>query len=306
PVLDYRDVLDSLGIIGGYDIYEPAIYGIPDSTVLPSYSSVVWNGDWGYGTILTKESAGNVLYDYMVNGGNIFFGSDEILGLWDGWSNVSYSPGEFPYDVLKVTYIYNDINYDSVYGVTGDTISDGIIAGMTFPVTNWNDEVDIDASAIAIFTDAAATTIRGLRWDDANNKVVFIPFMYVSLPKNIQITVMRNVLTWFGIQTGISMDDNEGATIPRIFALSQNRPNPFNKRTTICYSIPRKTNVTLRIYNAAGQLVRTLVNGNEEPGYKNVIWNGLDKNNKRVAQGVYFYRLTAGSFIATKKVLVLR
>ncbi|MCK4576352.1 T9SS type A sorting domain-containing protein, partial [candidate division WOR-3 bacterium] len=117
---------------------------------------------------------------------------------------------------------------------------------------------------------------------------------------------MRNVLTWFGIQTGISTDEKGVENIPRIFSLSQNIPNPFNKRTTICYSIPRKTNVTLKIYNAAGQLVRTLVNGKEEPGYKNVIWNGLDRNNRRVAQGVYFYKLSAGNFRATKKVLVLR
>ncbi len=306
PVLDYRDVFDSLGIIGGYDIYEPAIYGMPDSTVLPAYSAVIWNGDWGYWTILTKESAGNVLYDYMVNGGNIFFNSDEILGLWDSWSNVNYYPGEFPYDVLKVDHIYNDINYDYVYGVPGDTISSGINTGMSFPLTNWNDEVEILAIADSIFTDVSGSTIRGVKWEDANNKVVFIPFMYVSLPKSVQITVMRNVLTWFGIQTGISTDEKGVENIPRIFSLSQNIPNPFNKRTTICYSIPRKTHVTLRIYNAAGQLVRMIVNGIEEPGYKNVIWNGLDKNNKRVAQGVYFYRLTAGSFRATKKVLVLR
>ncbi|GAH89296.1 unnamed protein product, partial [marine sediment metagenome] len=90
PVLDYVDVFDSLGIIGGFDVYEPSIYGMPDSTVLPAYSAVIWNADWGYWTILTKESAGNVLYDYMLQDGNIFFNSDEILGLWDSWSNVNY------------------------------------------------------------------------------------------------------------------------------------------------------------------------------------------------------------------------
>ncbi len=306
PVLDYRDVLDSLAITGGYDVYEPAIYGIPDSTVLPSYSSVIWNGDWGYGTILTKESAGNVLYDYMVNGGNIFFNSDEILGNWDGWVNVDYVPGEFPYDVLGVTHIYNDICYDSVYGVTGDPISDGIIAEMTFPLTNWNDEVDIDTNVVSIFTDAAATTCRGLRWDDVDNKVVFLPFMYVSLPKSDQITVLGNVLSWFGTKVKFSSDDKEVTSMPKVFGLSQNRPNPFSRRTNILYSIPRKTHVSLRIYNTAGQLVRTLVNSNEEPGYKTVFWDGLDKNNKRVAQGVYFYRLTAGNYRATKKILIVR
>ena len=304
--LDYVDVLDSLSISGGYDVYDPAIQGAPDSTVLPSYSSVIWNGDWGYGTILTKESDGNVLYDYMLSGGNIFFNSDEILGLWDGWSDVDYVEGEFPYDVLKVNHIYNDVCYDSIYGVTGDTISDGIVAEMTFPVTNWNDEVDIDASATEIFTDASATTIRGLRWDDADNKVVFIPFMYVSLPKTDQITILGNALTWFGATIRFSSDDVKDTNIPMIFALSQNRPNPFNRKTNILYSIPSVANVSLKIYNAAGQLIKTLVDGTEEPGYKSVSWDGLDRNNKRVAQGVYFYKLSTGNFRATKKLLIVR
>ncbi len=306
PVLDYQDVLDSLSITGGYDVYDPATYGIPDPSVLANYGSVVWNGDCGYGTILTKESAGNVLYDYMVNGGNIFFNSDEILGLWDGWSNVAYSPGEFPYDVLGVTYIYNDISYDSVYGVTGDPITSGVVAELTHPLTNWDDEVDIDTNVVSIFTDAAATTCRGLRWDDVDNKVVFLPFMYVSLPKSDQITVLGNALSWFGTKVKFSSDDKEVTSMPKVFGLSQNRPNPFSRRTNILYSIPRKTHVSLRIYNTAGQLVRTLVNSNEEPGYKTVFWDGLDKNNKRVAQGVYFYRLTAGNYRATKKLLIVR
>jgi len=306
--LDYMDVLDSLGISGGYDVYDPAVQGVPDATVLPSYSTLVWNGDCGYGTILTKESDGNVLYDYMISGGNIFFNSDEILGLWDGWSDVDYVEGEFPYDVLKVNHIYNDVCYDSVYGVTGDIISDGIIAEMTFPPTetNWNDEVGIDTSATEILTDILATTIRGLRWDDADNKVVFIPFMYVSLPKTDQITILGNALTWFGTTLRFSSDDVIDTDIPKIFALSQNRPNPFNRRTNILYSIPSVANVSLKIYNAAGQLIRTLVDGTEEPGYKSVSWDGLDRNNKRVAQGVYFYKLSTGNFRATKKLLIVR
>jgi len=305
-LLDYQDVLDSLGITGGYDVYDPIVYGTPDSTVFPNYNAIIWNGDYGYGTILTKTSAGNVLYDYMSKGGNIFFNSDEILGLWDGWANVAYASGDFPYDVLKVNYIYNDVCYDPVYGITGDPISDGIVAEETFPLTNWNDEIGIEPSAIAIFTDAGATTVRGVRWEDTSNKVVFLPFMYVSLPKSDQITVMGNVLTWFGAAIKITSEDKETPNMPKVFALSQNRPNPFKNRTNILYSIPKKSNVSLRIYNSAGRLVKTLVSGVEEPGYKSVLWNSSDNNNKRVAQGVYFYKLSAGNFRATKKLLVLR
>ena len=304
PVLDYQDVLDSLNIPGGYDVYDPAVYGVPDATVLAFYNAVVWNGDWGYGSILTKESSGNVLYDYMLNGGNIFFNSDEILGLWDGWANVDYVPGEFPYDVLQVNHIYNDICYDSVYGVSGDPVSNGIVAEMTFPLTNWNDEVGILPTADSIFTDAAGATVRGVKWSDATNKVIFLPFMYVSLPKSVQIQVLGNSLTWFGTKFKFSSDDAN--SIPRVFALSNNFPNPTKGRTNIQYSIPKQTHVTLKIYNAAGQLIRTLINGTEEPGYKTVVWDGFNKNNRQVAAGVYFYNLSAGNFRATKKLLIVR
>jgi hypothetical protein len=306
-VLDYMDVLDSLSISGGYDLYDPLLYGQPDSTFtafLASYTAVVWNGDWGYGTMLTKESATNVLYDYMMAGGNIFFNSDEILGLWDGWSDVDYYPGEFPYDVLQVDHIYNDICYDSVYGVTGDPISDGIIAEMTFPLTNWNDEVGILGTATAFFTDAGATTIRGVRWEDTDNRVVFCPFMYAALPKADQIAVLGNSLTWFG--TKFKYTEKDKGTTPLVFALSQSSPNPCKDRTTISYAIPKESHVTLSIFNAAGQLVRTLVNGQQEPGFRTIVWNGQDRNNRTVAQGVYFYRLTADNYTATRKLLIVR
>ncbi len=307
PALDYMDVLDSLAITGGYDLYDPVLYGQPDATFtafLASYPSIVWNGDAGYGTMLTKESATNVLYDYISGGGNLFFNSDEILGLWDGWSNVAYVAGEFPYDVLQVDYIYNDVCYDSVYGVTGDPLTDGIIAEMTFPITNWNDEVDILPSATAIFTDAGATTVRGVRWDDTDNKVVFCPFMFVALPKADQITFMGNVMTWFG--TTFKYSEKDKVTTPLVFALSQSMPNPCKERTSISYAIPKASNVTLNVYNSAGQLVKTLVNGMQEPGVRTVVWNGQDKNNRTVAQGVYFYRLTADNYTATRKLLIVR
>ena len=307
PVLDYMDVLDSLSIAGGYDLYDPVLYGLADTTFpafLASYPTIVWNGDWGYGTMLTKESATNVLYDYIMGGGNLFFSTDEILGQWDGWADVDYVAGEFPYDVLQVDHIYNDINYDSVYGVTGDPISDGIIAEMTFPLTNWNDEFDILATATVFFTDAGATTVRGVRWEDTDNKVVFCPFMYAALPKADQIAVLGNSLTWFG--TKFKYSEKDKVTSPLVFALSQSTPNPCKDRATISFAIPNKAHVTLNIYNAAGQLVKTLVNGQQEPGIRTVIWNGQDRNNRTVAQGVYFYRLTADNYTSTKKLLIVR
>jgi len=82
--------------------------------------------------------------------------------------------------------------------------------------------------------------------------------------------------------------------------LEQNYPNPFNPSTTISYQLPTRGYVTLKVYNLLGQEVATLVNGIEEPGYKSVEFNA-----GKLASGVYLYRITAGDFIQTRKLLLL-
>jgi hypothetical protein len=85
------------------------------------------------------------------------------------------------------------------------------------------------------------------------------------------------------------------------FDLRQNYPNPFNPSTTIHYALPARSPVTLSVYNTLGQQVSTLVNENQEAGYHDVKFDGSN-----LASGVYFYRLQAGDFVQTKKLLILR
>ena len=95
---------------------------------------------------------------------------------------------------------------------------------------------------------------------------------------------------------------------PAAFALRQNVPNPFNPATTIRFSIPNHLNakVALVIYNAMGQRVRTLVNRTMEAGVRSVVWDGRDDHGRMVSSGVYFYRLTAGGRIQTRKMLLIK
>jgi len=90
------------------------------------------------------------------------------------------------------------------------------------------------------------------------------------------------------------------------YSLSQNRPNPFNPTTTIEYSIWVPGRVTLRVYNMAGKLVRTLVNAVHEPGYHDVIWDGSDDQGRQVAGGVYFARLVSGGETKMRKLILLK
>jgi hypothetical protein len=89
--------------------------------------------------------------------------------------------------------------------------------------------------------------------------------------------------------------------VPAQFTLAQNYPNPFNPTTTIRYALPQRSQVALTVFNTLGQPVSTLVSGTEEPGYHEVRFNGTE-----LASGVYFYRLQAGGFVQTRKLVLLR
>jgi len=93
---------------------------------------------------------------------------------------------------------------------------------------------------------------------------------------------------------------------PQVYALFQNYPNPFNPWTTIRYQLPEVSRVRLRVFNILGQEIKTLVDGVQEPGFYRIHWDGRDDSGKKVPPGVYLYRLRAGEFKATRKMLILR
>jgi len=92
-----------------------------------------------------------------------------------------------------------------------------------------------------------------------------------------------------------------GGSAPPEFALLQNHPNPFNPSTTIRFDLASDRDVSLKVYNSLGQVVSELVSGHRPAGKYSIVWDASG-----FASGVYFYRLEAGSFVQTKKLIVLR
>ncbi|HTY57349.1 MAG TPA: S8 family serine peptidase [Bacteroidota bacterium] len=99
--------------------------------------------------------------------------------------------------------------------------------------------------------------------------------------------------------TGVEPPDNQNT--PGQFTLEQNYPNPFNPATTIRYGLPRSAHVSLTLFNILGQKVATLVDEQQEGGTYSVRFDGTG-----CASGVYFYRLQAGGYVKTKRLLILR
>jgi len=94
--------------------------------------------------------------------------------------------------------------------------------------------------------------------------------------------------------------ENE-STKPIVFCLFQNYPNPFNPSTTIQYSIKERTPVQLMLYDILGREVEVLINEEQVSGYYKVNFNA-----GKLASGIYFYRLKAGDFVETKKMLLIK
>ncbi len=152
--------------------------------------------------------------------------------------------------------------------------------------------------------------------DDLGNYQIAIPqglydielqhpdYENIFLPDYVQIIAGETTTLDFAMDPNIF---SEEYSVPKITELQNNFPNPFNPETTIFFSTSENTeNVQIKIYNLTGQKVRTLLDENLLAGWHSVIWDGKDDEGKLVGSGIYFSRMTAGSFVQTKKMMLLK
>ena len=118
-----------------------------------------------------------------------------------------------------------------------------------------------------------------------------------------QGTIIGRGGTIYQTSTGglVSVEPAAFESVPKGFLLLENYPNPFNPSTTIRYGLPSRSHVTLTIFNTLGQQVATLVEGEQEAGFHEAVFDASG-----LASGVYLYRLTAGSYVETRKLALVR
>ncbi|NOX88708.1 MAG: tandem-95 repeat protein [Calditrichaeota bacterium] len=122
-------------------------------------------------------------------------------------------------------------------------------------------------------------------------------YLYVTLTDDSGATDQDTILVHVDNPSGLA----DAALAPKVYSLSQNYPNPFNPTTTIEYGLPKAGRVVLELYNAVGQKMMTLVNGNQPAGYHKVTFDGT-----RLASGLYFYRIKSGNFVKIRKMILLK
>ncbi len=104
----------------------------------------------------------------------------------------------------------------------------------------------------------------------------------------------------------IVADIQEVVAVPEREQLGQNYPNPFNPSTTVSFSLASPERVTLIIYNTLGQQIKVLADAQYEPGSHQLTWDGRTEDGRAAASGVYFYRLVAGEYIESRKMVLLK
>jgi len=119
------------------------------------------------------------------------------------------------------------------------------------------------------------------------------------------VTVNENQTTTVNF-TMIPGSSGDGNVLPVLAtSLTGNYPNPFNPSTTIRYSVKDPALVRIEIYNLKGQLVKTLINDQQSTGHYSVVWNGKDSGGRSVGSGVYLYRMQAGDYSSTRKMMLM-
>jgi len=284
------------------------------------YSTIVWFTYSG----AAFGSATSALANFLDSGGNLFVSGQDLpdYGLGYGYETYTTNPGEFAYDYLHILggkgdYVRGDTLFEDLYGVSGDTLSGFLSSGFyIWPTSilgygNWRGIVT--TNAIPIFYDLAGN-VCGLRYDGIY-KLVFLYWQLASIAdttdsladETTQINFLGNIMKWFGeTWIGVAEDQRPSSNKLQNFALYQNYPNPFASSTKISYSLSNPVRTKVDVYNLNGQLVRTLVDRKEAAGLHTVFWDGRGENSLRLANGVYFIRLTGSGFMDVKKAVLLR
>lgn len=213
-------------------------------------------------------------------------------------------------------------------GITDDI--DGDLRSTVFPYRGA-DEADIPIPVeLSLFTANVSGNSVSLNWSTAteinnygfdverksdNSSWTKIGFVqgngtsteiknYIFTDKNLQAGLYNyriKQIDFNGSFTYYQLSESVEVGVPQVFELAQNFPNPFNPATSIKYSIANETAVKLIVFNSIGQEVGVLVNESQQPGVYTVNFDGSS-----LSSGVYFYKLTAGDFVSTRKMLMIK
>lgn len=269
-------------------------------TGINQYGLVIFLCGVDYGETM-DTSVQQIIRDYVFNGGKL------LTTEWIAYGVYDYYP--LIYEILPVVYNDDwDYNEETYYKQLNHPISLSLPDSFVVPV-DWSysftlRDTTTSKQALTIFKgsesgDAVVLGRHGvgeiIHWNMAGHydgDSIWSPEIKTLL--NNIVRYMLNI---------VNVDDD--ISFPETFELYQNYPNPFNPSTIIQFRIPNYEFVSLKVYDLLGREVATLVNEEKSPGTYEVEFNPVSSI-KLPASGIYFYQIKAGSYIQTKKMILLR
>jgi hypothetical protein len=228
----------------------------------------------GQGSFLFSNAAGTQTRDFSsesfaLSGGCPTFRDYDALGTTGG---------------AVITHVYQDPQ--------SGTEGDGAIVMNSSPADRWN------------------TILQSHAWFDIHDATPSSPSQEKQLVGAVLSAVLPLQCQQAGNPTDVPEVEPSIDSPPLRTELHSNVPNPFNPTTRIEFDLAHEGQVSLRIYDVAGRLVRTLIDASLTPGrytgQSATVWDGTDDTGQRVSSGVYFYRLTAPDYVATRKMILMR
>lgn len=306
------------------DIYNYTEYDYGDASQravladMVPYSTVLWHAD-DFTELLAAASVGD-MRQYLDFGGNLWF-----VG-WKPTANIRESqtypadfvPGDFIHDYFKISRAELTSSTDSFEQAVGQLgYADLDVDPTKVPIASWGGTMrsiealtsftpgeDIYTMSMKNSSSPYQGEVCGVRYLGQDYKVAFFGFPLYYMDQDQARTVAQKVMSDFG-EVAVYERPSEDVLLTGI-QLQQNMPNPFTNETVISYQIAHGGHVNLKIYNSAGQLVKTLVTGRQSPGTYSVSWSGKDNQGKDVSSGVYFVQLSIDAHSTVKKITLLR
>lgn len=275
------------------------------------------------------------IFNFVRNGGGLFMvadhdGSDRDSDGWDSpmvWDSIGIKDSFGLYfDVSTNTALSNFSESSRSFN---NAAGDSIISG---PAGHADTLAFHNGSAITLFTAMNATAQKHF-WRSSNSaaamcasarfgvgKVVGIGdsspaddstgnsgnTLYDGWSEGEDSIVFLNATAWLAAGGTMGVAETLITALPKGAYLLQNKPNPFCRETEISYQTTGQSMVKLGVYNISGQLVKTLADEVETPGFHQIRWNGRDSKGQLLPNGVYVYRLKTGSMTITKKMILVR
>ncbi len=337
----FREALDVLGY--EYDVFDvdvpsaPILSNGPDTAGMKYYDTQIWFTGSGSGYLIIPEDQASLVFwlgqaqsgkerNLLVTGNDVVRELDAgdsvgLLATWLATEFIGDTVGEVEVDSLPGLR-------DAAGGFDFMTCDDrrcmlrgGCPELAFFDVVQPKPGV-AGAELVAEYVKADLTTLpAGVAYTDASGyqavtlgfgiefmSDALLPSGHYSSGASDRVDLMANIMEYFGKDpTGPGTGADESVFVNR---LGYARPNPFNPLTTIEYGVAARSHVTVRIYDLAGRVVRTLVDGMKDPGKYSGTWDGTTDAGDRAASGVYFVKMEgigdSGGFSETGKVVMLK